>query len=355
MALSFWRLEGATTNSIRDANGLAAGLQLHLAHASLSSTLMKIGDQQRAYVALSGCDGCRHGRCEPGCRVELFRRLLRATLRDTTLLPVAQGLAMRPYRRLALAWPGTQAQPIDGHVLTPWDEARLTLFWRRDGQHTIAASALLAAGIGDPHPVRLFADRGWHAVPLPVWMLRWIAHIYVLTMFSRRCPQAPALLLPISHKASADIPPDDEPSSLTTPLAQALDQVLAQARATPQVTEPTPPDTAAPDWPAGPGRMQPADVAAIIERLRSDPAIIAATPPGVTKGRLRGMVDPGLAEPLLVWLDAAGVLAEPERPELRWREPRLLREADRTAIAARLRATPPPDDAAVYAALGGGR
>jgi hypothetical protein len=72
-----WRLEGATTEFLPDAAGLAAGLRLHLAHAPLTSTLVQIGDPQRAYVALDGCGGCLRGRCEPGCRVELLRRLLR--------------------------------------------------------------------------------------------------------------------------------------------------------------------------------------------------------------------------------------------------------------------------------------
>jgi hypothetical protein len=106
-------------------------------------------------------------------------------------------------------------------------------------------------------------------------------------------------------------------------------------------------------WPAGPGRMRPVLVEALIKRLLSDPAILGATPPGLTKNRLKPLVEGQLVEPLLLWLDAAEVLTDPSKPEVRWREPRVLRSADLAWIAERLRATPLPDAAAVRAAFGG--
>jgi hypothetical protein len=99
--------------------------------------------------------------------------------------------------------------------------------------------------------------------------------------------------------------------------------------------------------------MRPVLVEALIKRLLSDPAILGATPPGLTKNRLKPLLEGPFVEPLLVWLDAAAVLTEPSKPEVRWREPRVLRSADLAWIAERLHATPLPDAAAVRAAFGG--
>jgi hypothetical protein len=370
MPTTLWRLEGATTEFLHDATGLAAGLRLHLAHAPLTSTLVQIGDVQRAYVALDGCGGCLRGRCEPGCRVELLRRLLRASLDGATLQAVLRGLAARLYTRVALAWPGRNAHPLAGDILAAWEEARLSIHWQRGPRATITASALLANGAGEGDPARVLAEHGWNALPLPPRLLSRIeSGSLPLLKVGRLWHHEPALLLPAAggrvleapgHIASADEGIADTPA--TSPLAQALDRILALARepapatgATTELAGAGEADAAGSPWPAGPGRMRPGEVATLVERLLSDPAIVAATPPGVTKGRLRGLVEPGLAEPLLAWLDAAGVLAEPSRPELRWREPRPLREREPDAIADRLRRTPLPDDPAVQAALGGGR
>jgi hypothetical protein len=98
-------------------------------------------------------------------------------------------------------------------------------------------------------------------------------------------------------------------------------------------------------WPRGPGAMSPAEVEALIRLVLVDPSIVATAPPGVTKGRLAALLAPSTraqAGSLLAWLDHAGVLEEPRDEGLRWREPRLLRECEPEAIAARLRATPIP-------------
>jgi hypothetical protein len=370
MPLTLWRLEGATTEFLPDATGLAAGLRLHLAHAPLTSTLVQIGDVQRAYVALDGCGGCLRGRCEPGCRVELLRRLLRASLDGATLQTVPRGLAACPYARVALAWPGRNARPPAGAILAAWEEARLSIHWQRGPRATITVSALLATGVGEGDPARILTELGWNALPLPPSLLSRIERGSLpLLKVGRVWHNEPTLLLPAAGEvvpaATEQSPPATDEladAPTTSPLAQALDRILALAREPAPATGATTglagtreADAAGSPWPAGPGRMRPAEVATLVERLLSDPAIIAATPPGVTKGRLRDLVEPGLAEPLLAWLDAAGVLAEPSRPELRWREPRPLRECEPEAIAEGLRRTPLPDDPAVQAALGGGR
>jgi hypothetical protein len=370
MPLTLWRLEGATTEFLPDATGLAAGLRLHLAHAPLTSTLVQIGDTQRAYVALDGCGGCLRGRCEPGCRVELLRRLLRASLGGASLQAVPRGLAARPYTRVALAWPGRNTRPLAGDFLAAWEEARLSIHWQRGPRATITASALLAAGAGEGDPARILTELDWNALPLPPRLFSRIeSGSLPLLRVGRVWRHEPTLLLPVAgehtpvtigHPAPADETLAETPA--TSPLAHALDRILALAREPSTATGATTglagagdADVADSPWPAGPGRMRPGEVATLVERLLSDPAIVAATPPGVTKGRLRGLVEPGLAEPLLAWLDAAGVLAEPSRPELRWREPRPLREREPDVIADRLRRTPLPDDPAVQAAFGGGR
>src|SRR5438552_1890669 len=122
---SLWRLEGATAATLAQPARLELGLRLHMEHTELITMLMQIGDQQHAYIGTSGCEGCIHGRCVPGCYVELLRRLLRACFDACTLRAVTGGLATRPYRRAALAWPTAKAAPLTGVPLAPWPEARL--------------------------------------------------------------------------------------------------------------------------------------------------------------------------------------------------------------------------------------
>src|SRR5262245_54717436 len=109
-----WRLEGAIPEALRDPERLADGLRLHLAHAGLITVLMQIGERQQAYVVLAGCAGCAYGRCEPGCYVDLLRRLLQACFTSCDLHPVRDGLAQRPYERAILIVPSKDARPLDG-------------------------------------------------------------------------------------------------------------------------------------------------------------------------------------------------------------------------------------------------
>ncbi len=79
---------------------------------------------------------------------------------------------------------------------------------------------------------------------------------------------------------------------------------------------------------------------AIIALLATAPAIMAASPPGVTKGRIAALLEPeerrhaGL---LMEWLDRAGVLIEPRSEALRWREPRPFCSNDIAWIATQVR------------------
>ena len=120
MTRSLWRLDGATAATLVQPARLEQGLRLHIAHTALTTVLMQIGDQQQAYIGVGGCDGCAHGRCMPGCYVELLKRLVRVCFDACTLRPVAGGLAKRPYRRAALVWPTAKAEPLAGLSLAAW-------------------------------------------------------------------------------------------------------------------------------------------------------------------------------------------------------------------------------------------
>ncbi len=81
-------------------------------------------------------------------------------------------------------------------------------------------------------------------------------------------------------------------------------------------------------------------LAAVIALLASAPTIVAATPPGVTKGRIAALLTPeerrhaGL---VMEWLDRAGVLVEPRSEALRWREPRPFCSNDIAWLTAQVR------------------
>lgn len=80
---------------------------------------------------------------------------------------------------------------------------------------------------------------------------------------------------------------------------------------------------------------------AIVVELLESPAIHAARPPGITKGRIAALLqaeERQFAEMLMRRLDAAGVLVEPRSDTLRWREPRLFRDADPAWILAQVMA-----------------
>jgi hypothetical protein len=197
MTRSLWRLDGATAATLAEPERLVQGLRLHLEHTELITVLMQLGDQQHAYIGAAGCEGCAHGRCTAGCYVELMRRLLRACFDACTLRVVTGGLATRPYRRVVLAWPTAQAEPLAGVRLAAWPDARLIIHWRGT-QRQIACAALLAVGSDGPNPAVTLRAAGWHAWSLPGRLGPKLANsLYPPALpFPRAWPHAPALLWP---------------------------------------------------------------------------------------------------------------------------------------------------------------
>jgi hypothetical protein len=150
-------------------------------------------------------------------------------------------------------------------------------------------------------------------------------------------PVASAEPTPTVHAAEATPAPDDAASSDEVPAA----------------SDPAPAGPAV-SWPAGPGQMQPYELAHLIELCLASPAFIGGERPGVSKKRLGAVLPVALAEhsaQLMVWLGRAGVLADPLVPAEPWRNPRLLRSADAAWLAAALTATPIPTLAEAQAAL----
>lgn len=92
--------------------------------------------------------------------------------------------------------------------------------------------------------------------------------------------------------------------------------------------------------PSNPSLLPVERLEAILALLAASPAIVAATPPGVTKGRIAALLAPeerrhaGL---IMEWLDRAGVLIEPRAETLRWREPRPFCHNDIAWIVAQVR------------------
>ena len=203
MTRSLWRLDGATATPLAQPDRLEQGLRLHLQHAELTAVLMRIGDQQQAYVALRGCAGCVQGRCVPGCYVELLRRLLRACDAGT-LHAVAGGLAKRLYRRVALAWPTAKAEPLDCLSLAPWPEVRACVHWRGT-QRQVACAALLAVGADGPEPSEVLRAVGWRVWTLPASIGTKLANSPIPSSLPlpRAWPHAPALLWPQPVAATA--------------------------------------------------------------------------------------------------------------------------------------------------------
>lgn len=197
MTKTLWRLDGATDTTLMEPARLEQGLRLHLQHTELTTVLMQIGAQQQAYVAMEGCEGCAHGRCLPGCYVELLRRLIGVCFEACTLHPVVGGLAARPYRRAALAWPTTKAAPLADLSLASWPEARLMVHWRRTARQ-IACAALLSVGTDGPDPVAALRAAFWQAWTLPKALGPKRAHsVSTLTLpFPQRWPHAPTVLWP---------------------------------------------------------------------------------------------------------------------------------------------------------------
>jgi hypothetical protein len=208
---TLWRIDGVTGDEQIDTAKLTAGLQLHLQHAPLQTTLVQIGEYQRAYVALTGCGGCEAGVCRPGCYVTLFRRMLHATAPSLALAPVPRGLRPHPYTTILAYWPRVEALALDGALLAAWPEARLTLHWGRSrtGHQTVAG--LLAVAEADTDPFPLLKDAGWRPIalapmlrPLGRWLLRDATRPL---LWPRPTAVSPTLLLP-AHQLNRPINED---------------------------------------------------------------------------------------------------------------------------------------------------
>lgn len=163
---TLWRLDGASDTTLAQPLRLEQGLRLHLQHTELITVLMQIGALQQSYISLGGCEGCAHGRCMPGCYVELLRRLLRVCFDACTLRAVAGGLAKRPYRRAVLAWPTAKAEALTHLSLAAWLETRLSIQWRA-AQRQVTCAALLAVGEDGPDPAQALRSFGWKTWTLP--------------------------------------------------------------------------------------------------------------------------------------------------------------------------------------------
>jgi hypothetical protein len=370
---TLWRIAGASTTTAHP-DRLIAGLRLHLRYAALTSVLMQIGAQQQAYVALVGCEGCAHGRCAPGCRADLFGRMLRASIPACDPRYVASGLAARPYTRAALAWPAPRAQALTGALLHAWAESRLVLHWPRASGRTPTVAALVLTSSAGPEPASVLRSCGWRAIALPAPLVLRLAKAPIPTgaPIGARWAGAPTLLLAepaVAVRANLPAPPPHSHADDSV-LAAWVEGVLAAATTPSPEQERTAPADDGPEraaagpedvangWPVGPCGMRPAALAALIERMLTDPTVLRMDAPqisqrGLVYGRLAALsgVSDELAKALMVWFDAAGILQEPARPERRWRQPRLLVHADPAWLAEQLRATPLPPAEAVRAAF----
>lgn len=379
---------------LSDTSRLTASLQVHLAHCDLIAVLMQLGGRQQLYLSLIGCPGCTLGRCEPGCPRDLLSRALSRSLPGSRMHQIPGGLATRPYKQFALATPGATAQPLHGDLLTNWPEARLTVYWRSGKEP--AVGVLLATHEEGPAPATVLVEAGWQPVrQLP--FLRAKMPPIATTLAVTGAWHGPLWLpLPLSQDGLSG---DDADGSLLRPeaslqatlaLAERLSARLAPllevdpeadqqffrlwatpwamsdpaaAEANEEVEEPavayeTQVAIAEPlessIWPAGPGRMRPADVGFFIEQIRTSPIVQTGSEPGVTRRRVAQLLPEDLSEysrQLVYWLHVAGLLTPPAVPEEPFRNPRPLIELPDEGLAAQLAATPVPTPEQARAAM----
>lgn len=173
---TLWRCAEMTPANLRQPEQWAGGLQLHLQHAPLTSITMRISAQQQSYVALDGCGACLRNACRVGCRVALLRRLITGCFEGGSLHAVAapQGLATRPYTRVALARPCQESEPLQETLLASWEDARLSAHWQSQGRELTVAT-LLAVGQEGPDPAATLRAIGWKPIPLPIQLGRHLA------------------------------------------------------------------------------------------------------------------------------------------------------------------------------------
>ncbi len=361
-----WRINHLPSAEPLAAEMLTLGLQRHLAHADLITMVTQIGDIQRAYVQLDGCDGCRHNQCRMGCRVMLLRRTLYAAGGPgLTLAPVERGLTQRPYTRMCLAWPGRQATSPVTAQLHAWPEARLLLHWKPPASALapITATALLLVGTAGPDPASSLRQAGWVTIALPrLLAAAWMGAFPRRLPPGRPWPHAPFLLLPHAMAAASvqtqqpgTAPLEHEQVELLTAICQAIHQGYAlcddsaspaSQPDTPPACRETPPDDAQPDalWPSGPGSgrnaIPPAALATLITQILSDAQITDESAPGLTRRRMAALLPDHHkehAQTLLTWFERAGLLEPPRDPAQPWRYGRCLLIRDPDQIAAHLR------------------
>jgi hypothetical protein len=359
---ALWRLEPASDGPA-ETEPLADDLRVYLAHAALTSILVRIGSRERAYLALESCAGCIAGRCVPGCRTDLVRRALHAR-GGASLIPAEAGLATRPYTRLAYAWPQSGAKPLRADLLAGWSELRLVVRWSRTAGRRLRCAALLHIDGEGPSPQQVLRRLGWAALPilpplqrwfaqpLPVgllWSTPWSHEAFLLTPTTTSQP-TPAETDPLAGIAVDGLLAEWLAGAIDAPTALLQEEAALQQHAA---------EAASRDWPAGPGSLTAAVLAELVPQLIAEPSFHSARAgqSGITKGRLVSLKHPALTETtarsLMVWLDWAGVLAPPEGGQGAWRAPRRFATEDLATIAAQLKATPLPRDEEIRRAYGG--
>lgn len=218
---TLWRLSNTswlTTASVVDTHSLALGLRAHLLGDALCSAVVQIGAGQRGYLALRGCEGCAHSRCLPGCRVELMRRTLRATMGEHTRLTMLhRGLDPFGYQHFLWTWPAKKdAQPLSGEVLAGWPRARMIARWQ-PGQEQWDVGAVLALGgeTAGPDVAPRLQAYGWASQPIPAQLARWAPHPFgpLLGLRKGHWQAEPWLLLPAPAATAQSASVQDEPAT----------------------------------------------------------------------------------------------------------------------------------------------
>ena len=206
---TLWRIVIPQQPTAFDEPTLQLGLVRHLQCDDLATTLMRVGDEQRVYIRVRGCDGCARGRCVIGCRVALLRRVLRAAIDQGVQLELVRAnVRARPYSRTLIAWPAKDARPLDSALLAAWSEARLTVcLHSRTFGSGIVASAQLHVGAEGPPLIEELRAYGWRGWMLPRPVLRWEPLLPALARAGGRAWQgAPFLLLAPPRRTDTEAP-----------------------------------------------------------------------------------------------------------------------------------------------------
>jgi hypothetical protein len=165
MGRHFWRMID-TPDTLQHPEVLQHHLTGLVRECGLVTVLVQRRQQQRLYTRLPGCTRCgldvSH---EEGCRSGILERVFRATLPGTRMQRTDDGLVAQPLTHMVLAAPTSQARPLDGRVLHPWQEARL-MVWCHHGLRQPSAVALLAAAGNVPVLADTVREQGWRVLPL---------------------------------------------------------------------------------------------------------------------------------------------------------------------------------------------